>query len=189
VLVCDGREACRRSRSLSLYNRTLVLRLRRWSGRPSPWRRSRRAWPAAIFVVLCAVTVSGCSYRLASLVSTDNSDPQATAAVASPSTAAAGDHSASSPRVELDLAYARTAISNVLLHGGKDASVPWQNPQTGAGGNIMPLATSYSEAGMPCRDFLASYVHGESQDWLQGAACRTSHGTWEVKRLKSLKRG
>jgi surface antigen len=139
--------------------------------------------------MLCAVTVSGCSYQLGSLVSADNSDSQATGAVAAPSIAAAGDQSGPSPRVELDLAYARTAISNVLLHGGKDTSVPWQNPQTGAGGNIMPLATSYSEAGMPCRDFLASYVHGESQDWLQGAACRTTHGTWEVKRLKSLKSG
>jgi surface antigen len=138
--------------------------------------------------MLSAVAVSGCSYKLGSLVSADNSDPQATAA-ASPSTAATGDQSAPSPRVELDLAYARAAISNVLLHGGKDTSLPWQNPTTGAGGNIMPLATSYSEAGMPCRDFLASYVHGESQDWLQGAACRTTHGTWEVKRLKSLKSG
>ena len=91
--------------------------------------------------------------------------------------------------MELDLAYAREAISNVLSHGGKDTGVPWQNPQTGSGGNIMPLATSYTEAGMPCRDILASYVHGESQDWLQGAACRTTHGTWEVKRLKSLKSG
>ena len=48
----------------------------------------------------------------------------------------------------------------MLARGGKDASVPWQNPQTGAGGNITPLATSYSEGGLPCRDFLASYVHG-----------------------------
>jgi hypothetical protein len=116
-------------------------------------------------------------------------DPQATGAIAAASTAAAGDNSAPSPRVELDLAYAREAISNVLLRGGKDTSVPWQNPQTGSGGNIMPLATSYTEAGMPCRDLLASYVHGESQDWLQGAACRTTHGTWEVKRLKSVKSG
>ena len=139
--------------------------------------------------VLCAVTVSGCSYKLGSLVSADNSDPQTIGAVASPSIAAAGDQSAPSPRVELDLAYARAAISNVLLRGGKDTSVPWENPATGAGGNIMPLATSYSEAGMPCRDFLASYVHGVSQDWLQGAACRKTHGTWEVKRLKSLKSG
>ena len=64
-----------------------------------------------------------------------------------------------------------------------------QNPQTGAGGNITPLATSYSEGGLPCRDFLASYVHGGSQAWLQGAACRTSHGKWEVKSLKPLKPG
>lgn len=185
MLACDGRDACRRS----LYNGTAALRLCRWSGRASLRRRLRRIQPAVLVAVLCAVSVSGCSYKLASLVSTDNSDPQATGAVASPSTAAAADKSAPSPRVELDLAYAREAISNVLLHGGKDASVPWQNPQTGAGGNIMPLASSYTEAGVPCRDFLASYVHGESQDWLQGAACRTTHGTWEVKRLKSLKSG
>jgi surface antigen len=144
---------------------------------------------ATFVAVLCAATVAGCSYRLASLVSTDNSEPQATGAVAAASTVAASDNSAPSPRVELDLAYAREAISNVLLRGSKDTSVPWQNPQTGSGGNIMPLATSYTEAGMACRDVLASYVHGESQDWLQGAACRTTHGTWEVKRLKSLKSG
>jgi hypothetical protein len=26
------------------------------------------------------------------------------------------------------------------------------------------------------------------EDWLQGAACRTSQGNWEVKSLKPLKR-
>ena len=75
----------------------------------------------------------------------------------------------------------------MLASGGKDASVPWQNPQTGASGNITPLDTSYSEDGQPCRDFLASYVHGAAQDWLQGAACRTSSGAWEVMRLTPLK--
>ena len=67
-----------------------------------------------------------------------------------------------------DLAYARAAASDVLASGGKDASVPWRNPQSGASGNITPLDTSYSEDGHPCRDFLASYVHGPAQDWLQG---------------------
>ena len=86
-----------------------------------------------------------------------------------------------------DLAYARAAASDVLARAGKDSSVPWQNPQTGASGNIMPLDTSYSEGGLPCRDFLASYVHGASQDWLQGAACRTAGGTWQVTRLTPLK--
>ena len=94
-----------------------------------------------------------------------------------------------SPRSDADLAYARAAASDALARGGKDSSVPWQNPETGAGGNITPLATSYSEGGRPCRDFLASYVHGGSQDWLQGAACRTADGAWEVRRLKPLGSG
>ena len=89
---------------------------------------------------------------------------------------------------EADLAYARAAAADALARGAKDNSVPWQNPNTGAGGNITPLAASYTEGGFPCRDFLASYVRGESQAWLQGAACRTSQGKWEVKSLKPLKR-
>ncbi|MGD0027185.1 MAG: RT0821/Lpp0805 family surface protein [Xanthobacteraceae bacterium] len=90
---------------------------------------------------------------------------------------------------EADLAYARAAAADVLTRAAKDNSVPWQNPQTGAGGNITPLASSYSEGGLRCRDFLASYVRGESQAWLQGAACRSSRGEWEVKSLKPLKSG
>jgi hypothetical protein len=41
---------------------------------------------------------------------------------------------------------------------------------------------------MACRDFLASYMHGEAQDWLEGTACRTA-GNWQVKRLKPLNSG
>jgi surface antigen len=91
------------------------------------------------------------------------------------------------PPSEIDLAYARAAASDVLARGARDSSVPWQNPQSGAGGNITPLATAYNEGGLSCRDFLASYVHGGSQDWLQGAACRTASGAWEVRRLTPLK--
>ena len=60
---------------------------------------------------------------------------------------------------------------------------------TGAGGNITPLAASYSEGGFTCRDFLASYVRGQAQAWLQGEACRTAHGKWEVKSLTPFKQG
>jgi surface antigen len=89
-----------------------------------------------------------------------------------------------SSQAELDLAYAR---AEALSRSNRDASLPWQNPRSGAGGNITPLATSYSEAGMDCRDFLGSYMHGDAQDWLEGAACRTASGRWEVRRLKPLK--
>jgi surface antigen len=137
--------------------------------------------------MLCALAVAGCSYKLASLVSTDENEPQATGTISSPASASLDTFSASSPQTELDLAYARAAVAEVLARGGNDASVPWRNPQSGARGNVTPLATSYSEAGMACRDFLASYIHGESHDWLEGAACRTTNGAWQVRRLKPLR--
>ena len=88
-----------------------------------------------------------------------------------------------------DLVYARAAAADVLTRGGKVNSVPWRNPQTGVGGNITLLATSRERIGVPCRDFLASYVSGASQAWLQGSACRSARGEWQVKSLKPLKSG
>jgi len=179
VLVWDGREWCRRH----LYNDngTVALRLccLLWRARPMPLK--------PIVAILSFMAVSGCSYQLASLVSTDQSGPQVTGTInpsANPSSAALTKNSS---QAELDLAYARAAAAEALSRGSRDASLPWQNPHSGARGNITPLATSYSEAGMACRDFLASYMHGESQDWLEGAACRTTSGAWEVRRLKPLK--
>jgi len=90
---------------------------------------------------------------------------------------------------EVDLAYARAVAADALARGSKDSSIPWENPHSGAGGNITPLAASYSEGDLFCRDFLASYVHGPAQAWLKGEACRSQHGKWEVKSLKQLKQG
>jgi len=85
------------------------------------------------------------------------------------------------------MAYARAIAADAVGHGAKDASVPWENPNTGAGGNITPLAAPYSEGALTCRDFLASYVNGQAQTWLQGEACRTAHGKWEVRSLRPFK--
>jgi surface antigen len=90
---------------------------------------------------------------------------------------------------EVDLAYARAVAADALAHGSKDASIPWANPNTGAGGNITPLAAAYNEGAATCRNFLASYVRGQAQAWLQGEGCRTARGKWEVKSLKAFKEG
>jgi surface antigen len=90
---------------------------------------------------------------------------------------------------EADLAYANAVATDALARGAKDSSIPWENPHTGAGGNITPLAAVYSQGTFTCRDFLASYARGEAQAWLQGEACRTEQGKWEVKSLKPLKQG
>jgi len=91
---------------------------------------------------------------------------------------------------ESDLVFARTAASDVLTKGDKDSSQPWENPETGARGSVTPLAQSYaSEDGRTCRDFLASYVNGRTESWLQGAACKANQGRWEIHTLRPWKRG
>jgi len=87
-----------------------------------------------------------------------------------------------------DLAYARAAVSAVLSRGEKDTSMPWENPTTGARGTVTPLAAAYTQDGQMCRDFLASFVTGSSQAWLQGEACKQQQGDWEVRTLKPWKR-
>jgi surface antigen len=89
---------------------------------------------------------------------------------------------------EGDLAFARNAASDVLTKGDKDSSQPWSNPETGARGSVTPLAEAYTEDGHTCREFLASYVNGKSESWLQGAACQSSRGRWEIHSLKPWRR-
>ena len=91
---------------------------------------------------------------------------------------------------ESDLAHARNAASDVLTKGDKDSSQPWENPETGARGSVTPLAEAYSaEDGRTCRDFLASYVNGKTESWLQGAACKGGQGRWEIHTLKPWRQG
>jgi surface antigen len=90
---------------------------------------------------------------------------------------------------ESDLAFARNAASDVLTKGDKDSSQPWENPETGARGSVTPLAQAYSSEGRTCRDFLASYVNGPSESWLQGAGCKSGQGRWEIHTLKPWQQG
>jgi hypothetical protein len=91
------------------------------------------------------------------------------------------------PPGEGDLAIARAAVNEVLTKGGKDVSLPWENPRTGARGTITPLASAYSQDGVTCRDFLASYIRDGAESWLQGAACRAARGKWEVRSMRPWK--
>lgn len=133
-------------------------------------------------VTLSAMTAAGCSLPLDTMFENGAADGDQTSSVAlKPDQAATPS--------EADLAYARAVAADALARGSKDSSFPWENPHNGAGGNITPLAASYSEGVLFCRDFLASYVHGQAQAWLKGEACRSEHGRWQVKSLKQLKQG
>jgi hypothetical protein len=83
-----------------------------------------------------------------------------------------------------DLAFAKAAATEVLRRGEKDASLDWENPETGARGTVTPIASAYTQDGQTCRDFLASYVKADVQSWLQGEACQEPRGAWQVRALK-----
>jgi surface antigen len=140
---------------------------------------------AASCAATLALACGGCSVgQLDSIyASADKSDSTGsiTAAAAKP---------ASDLPPEADLVFTKAAIRQVLEKRGNGASEPWENPRTGARGTVTPIAAAYTQSGQTCRDFLASYVSGSSQAWLQGEACRQKHekGAWEVRSLKPWKR-
>jgi hypothetical protein len=91
------------------------------------------------------------------------------------------------PPSEGDLAIARAVAGEVLSKGGKDVSMPWENPRTGARGTITPLASAYTQDGSICRDFLASYLRNGGEAWLHGAGCRVERGRWQVRSMRPWK--
>jgi surface antigen len=121
------------------------------------------------------------SYQLGSLFGKDDDAVKHTGSILEPKAKA-------EQQADSDLDYARAAAAEVLDLGRKDASLPWENPKSGARGTVTPIATAYSLDGLECRDFLASYVREGAQAWLRGEACRKQQGRWEVRSLKPWKR-
>jgi surface antigen len=150
-----------------------------------------RRWHAALgrpgtggIVILFALELGGCSFSyqldnmlakrdVASTNQTESLHPISQTAIEKPA--------------EADLVIARAAVNEVLSESGKDVSMPWENPGTGARGTVTPLASAYRHDGVTCRDFLASYVKDGSESWLQGAACRAPRGKWEVRNMRPWK--
>jgi hypothetical protein len=133
-------------------------------------------------LILIGVVAGGCSMSRTDSAFARMDDGEST-----------GSISPAKPRAvaptEADLAFARNAASDVLTKGDKDSSQPWENPETGARGSVTPLAQAYLSDGRTCRDFLASYVNGSSESWLQGAGCQTGQGRWEIHTLKPWRQG
>ena len=137
---------------------------------------------AVMTLILIGLGTGGCSLSRPDKAFARMDDSEVTGSIA------AARSSGPAP-TEADLAFARNAASDVLTKGDKDSSQHWENPETGARGSVTPLAQAYSQDGRTCRDFLASYVNGNNESWLQGAACHNGNGRWEIHTLKPWRRG
>jgi hypothetical protein len=133
-----------------------------------------------------ALTMGGCSlsYKLEGFSAKDDSVSERTASVKPPKPADKASPGRLPP--DQDLALAKAAVHDLLSRGGQETSLPWENPRTGARGTVTPIAEAYTQDGFTCRDFLASYVRGKAESWLQGEACRIHEGKWEVRSLRPL---
>ena len=141
-------------------------------------------WLPAWGALSLALIAGGCSfsYQLDSMFARQRDAAAETAGSIRP--AMPRQHAAAAMPQESDLTAARAAVSEALGKGGRDASVPWEDPATGARGTVTPLSSASSEDGATCRDFLASYVRNGSESWLQGEACRGVQGRWEVRHMR-----
>lgn len=73
-----------------------------------------------------------------------------------------------------DWTAAKLALDQALASGDKDASVPWENADTGARGTATPIGAVRPGG---CRDFMIAVVDGKSADrWVHGEACRATGG-------------
>jgi surface antigen len=125
-------------------------------------------------VLLLAVFTSGCAYQMDSLFAGKrDGDLDTTGSIRS---TGLRQHSAAVVPQERDLAAARAAMSEALGKGGRETSIPWEDPRTGARGTVTPLSNAYSQDGTTCRDFLASYVRSGAEAWVEGEACRSGPG-------------
>jgi 17 kDa outer membrane surface antigen len=158
-----------------------------WLSRPryrgTPPARLWRPFTRLAVAFVLASAAGGCSYQLDSLWTKGDLEATGSLRAAAPKQALTKQASTLPP--ENDLVVARAAITELMTKGGKDTSMPWENPRTGARGTITPIATAYSQDGLTCRDFLASYVREGAESWLQGEACRAHQGRWEVRNLRS----
>jgi surface antigen len=149
-----------------------------YSGRLTPrlWRSGRLSAAALALALGCG----GCSfsYQLESLFGKTETEP----------TGAITTAQALALPPESDLAYARAAAAELFNRGGKDLSLPWENPHSGARGTVTPVAAAYNQHGFVCHEFLASFVRERNEMWLQGEACRPNEGKWDVRSLKPWKR-
>jgi 17 kDa outer membrane surface antigen len=136
----------------------------------------------AAFGGVLAVTAGGCSfsYQLDNLFSKKD-DPALTGSL---QLARPIDKPVDIVPPEADLAMARAAAAEIMSKGGKDASLSWENPQTGTRGTVTPIASARNEdGGITCHEFLASFEREGTSSWMQGDACRAK-GKWEVRSLR-----
>jgi surface antigen len=88
-----------------------------------------------------------------------------------------------------DQRRAIAALGTALDPQGAGGSVNWENAQSGAKGGFTPVGPAYPIDGKICRTFVAEVSTKETQERLQGAACREKTAEWALTEVKPWRKG
>jgi surface antigen len=87
-----------------------------------------------------------------------------------------------------DWRRARAAMATALDPQGSGAQVRWDNPDSGAKGFFGAIGNAFLIKDDICRLFVAGVGIKGPEDWMQGSACRTAPGEWDIKDVKPWKK-
>lgn len=87
-----------------------------------------------------------------------------------------------------DWRLAKVALDSALASQGSGASVPWDNPASGAKGSFAAIGEAYTTDSGTCRGFQAAIDRKNADDALQGTACADESGDWVVTDVKPWKK-
>lgn len=79
-----------------------------------------------------------------------------------------------------DMTYYSRAQQRALETAPAGQALPWQNPQSGHSGVIVPQAPYQSSNGQYCREFQNQITVGGKTASGYGTACRQPDGSWQI---------
>jgi surface antigen len=84
-----------------------------------------------------------------------------------------------------DWLYARGALGLALTGAVDGPPVLWTNPETGSRGTFRPASPMEARDGLMCRRFLATRISSAQEDTVEGKACQTPGGQWDVAEVQA----
>lgn len=135
-------------------------------------------------VVLAIWLVGGCSGPILSFRSDATetaAEPASTGSIAKPPKSFGKDLS------DEDWRRADAALTVALDPQGNGKPVKWDNPETGMRGTVNPTGLPYVAQDEICRDFITSVSKSSGTRTMRGTGCKASGGSFELKRLRSVK--
>ncbi|GGE35775.1 hypothetical protein GCM10007276_11540 [Agaricicola taiwanensis] len=84
-----------------------------------------------------------------------------------------------------DWLYARGALGLALTGAIDGPPVLWANPETGSRGSFRPASPMEARDGLMCRRFFATRISSSQEDTVEGKACQTPGGQWDVAEVQS----